>query len=872
MGEKMDVELPTWLTMDYITTALKQEESTSNILSIENMEIDMPVAKGNNYACCIYRVRVIYKVKEESSLKNISLIVKAPKDGSRLNDFMENMGIFNKEVMIYNELIPKYRSVFLNEWPDLTAKSFYSSITDVVILEDLKVKGYIMADRIKQLDFEECAVALSMLAKFHAASVKLYQTEPDLIKKMGREVIFREDLKEACEIFVIKIFDNLIDEINSKEIRELEKYINKLKKCREIIFDTLTEMIKPKEGEFNVLNHGDFWTTNMMIKYIDNKPVDIKALDLQISRYTSPAFDIIYFMAGSVQEDVRTEKYDTLLNIYLEKLNLYLKIFGCEKRLNITELKKAIEERHLFGVYVTVCVLPLLIGDPNNGELIDFKELDIDDMLNNKMFMSGYFSNPKYINMISKRFEEFDNKGWFLSSLSFDHKARVCSGGGGGGGGGGGSSSNGTALRIRNRFESGDRGEKMDVELPTWLTMDYITTALKQEESTSNILSIENMEIDMPVAKGNNYACCIYRVKVIYKVKEESSLKNISLIVKAPKDGLKLNDFMENMGIFNKEVMIYNELIPKYRSVFLNEWPDLTAKSFYSSIKDVVILEDLKVKGYVMADRIKQLDFEECSVALSMLAKFHAASVKLYQTEPDLIKKMGREALFREDLKETFELYVITIFENLIGEIKHKEIQVLQKYINKLKKFREIIFDTLTEMIKPKEDEFNVLNHGDFWTTNMMFKYIDNIPVDIKALDLQISRYTSPAFDIIYFMAGSVQEDVRTEKYDTLLNIYLEKLNLYLKLFGCEKRLNITELKKAIEERQLFGVYVTVCVLPVLIGDPNNGEFIDFKEVDIDDMLNNKMFMSGYFSNPKYINMISKRFEEFDNKGWFLSS
>lgn len=42
---------------------------------------------------------------------------------------------------------------------------------------------------------------------------------------------------------------------------------------------------------------------------------------------------------------------------------------------------------------------------------------------------------------------------------------------------------------------------------------------------------------------------------------------------------------------------------------------------------DVLVLSDLKVDGYVMADRFERLDLEHARLTLSKLAKFHAAGV-----------------------------------------------------------------------------------------------------------------------------------------------------------------------------------------------------------------------------------------------------
>ncbi|XP_075210314.1 uncharacterized protein LOC142317642 [Lycorma delicatula] len=336
----------------------------------------------------------------------------------------------------------------------------------------------------------------------------------------------------------------------------------------------------------------------------------------------------------------------------------------------------------------------------------------------------------------------------------------------------------------------------MSVEIPTWLTKDYIKTALQHDENTKNILSIENMEIDNPVASGNNGTCLIYRVKAEYKVKYDKNVYNISLIFKVPtKSGL--HEFVSNSGLYKKENMIYHELIPKYNLILGDKFPKISPKAYYSTEEDIVILEDLKIRGYIMPDRVKQLGFEESKVALSCLAIFHAASVKLYETKPELIKKCGVESLFREDVKEFFSGMTKGLIHKAANECEKRP--DLKKYVEGLRKVGDCLFDIHIELFKPKESELNVLNHGDFWMGNMMFKYIDNKPIEFIPIDLQICRYANPVLDIIYFLYGSVREEVRIEKYDDLLNIYLNKLNNYLEIFESKKKLNKYEFKKALD-------------------------------------------------------------------------
>lgn len=48
------------------------------------------------------------------------------------------------------------------------------------------------------------------------------------------------------------------------------------------------------------------------------------------------------------------------------------------------------------------------------------------------------------------------------------------------------------------------------------------------------------------------------------------------------------------------------------------------------------------------------------------------------------------------------------------------------RYQNKVKKFAEVVYDRGLAALQRNDDEFNVINHGDSWTNNMMYRYDEN--------------------------------------------------------------------------------------------------------------------------------------------------
>lgn len=400
----------------------------------------------------------------------------------------------------------------------------------------------------------------------------------------------------------------------------------------------------------------------------------------------------------------------------------------------------------------------------------------------------------------------------------------------------------------------------MDLEIPSWLNNNFLKTALEDGDNSKDI-DIVSFEVNRAVPKGNNYMCNLFRVKVDHRIKNSDELIKKSIIVKSPIHG-GLSSYLFNFGIVQKEVMVYKEFLPKLCKLLNDENEYLTPKSYPSIEENVIVMDDLNTDGFKMANRLEQLDFSHTAITLKHLAKYHAASVKLHNEDPEFVERIGEELLFRKDSDE-INKYILGSGPFKMMGIELSTWPEAKDYLELMNGYIDVAFDKLIDCFERKDNEFNVLCHGDFWMANFLFKYDDNgKPIKVKFVDLQITRYASPALDLIYLFYGSVQEEVRTTRYEELIRKYVNDLNEELEKFNCKKRVAPEEIFKAIEARKFYMIYANITLLPTVIQDTKDVmEIKEMSENDLNDLANNPF--RKYLQTEKYKKLLLKRMKEY---------
>ncbi|XP_011144503.2 uncharacterized protein LOC105186165 isoform X1 [Harpegnathos saltator] len=407
---------------------------------------------------------------------------------------------------------------------------------------------------------------------------------------------------------------------------------------------------------------------------------------------------------------------------------------------------------------------------------------------------------------------------------------------------------------------------EMPVETPEWLNVCFVQKALRKSEE-DNSINVIDIFTKPATKKGDNYTSDMIRAMVEYTQDEAGRkvTKKKSIIIKISpiNDGIR-KDLILSSPLFNTEMSMMSNTLLKMNQL-LKFKHLLSAKCLYIQKEDIplLVLEDLAPLGFRMADREAGLDLAHSILALQGLAKFHATSVAVCEKEPSQ-KQLYAGGMFNPDHPHTFRDFFNVSVESLGKEIETWP-EIDQKYAKKMINIASKMYDIGMKVSRPREGDFCVINHGDFWVNNMLFKYNDaGKPISHICVDFQLAVYTSPAIDLLYFLSTSPSVETIENNKDVLLDEYLKTLSCTMKEIGCKTQPpTIEKLKDSLKERAAYGMIASFTVLPIVVCDKDNIR-------DLDEILGGGD--DGGYENPSikgalFRKIISKRIPMYDEMG-----
>ncbi|KAI5640277.1 ecdysteroid kinase domain-containing protein [Phthorimaea operculella] len=280
---------------------------------------------GDNYMANVKRV-----VAEKNG-KTFKIIAKIAARSEQLRSAMNTRSLFMNEVIMYNEVLPKFteleKGAGIPEEERLRYAACYGTRTEeldeLILLEDLKESDYTMLDRFKSLTDGEIKLVLKSFAKLHGLSFALRHHEPETFDNYKSKLLIQSKLLEAAP----EQFRKFHEMAEARCISALEN--PKQKKGMKGTLSKFIDLDKKNwawdfNSRYSVIQQGDAWTNNIMFQLEDEKAVSCCMIDYQASRINSPVADLMYTILNCTDYKTRKLHFMDWIDYYHLELTRYL--------------------------------------------------------------------------------------------------------------------------------------------------------------------------------------------------------------------------------------------------------------------------------------------------------------------------------------------------------------------------------------------------------------------------------------------------------------------------------------------------------------------------------------------------------------------
>ncbi|XP_033232393.1 uncharacterized protein [Drosophila pseudoobscura] len=817
--------VPNWLNeTQFVNILAASVPHFSKILSFRARPAMSP---GENYATLMLRISIDVELDDKST-KHKSFMMKVPHNTPQMEQMLAMANFFKLENMAYIDILPKLEELYRVKGMEVALAprahrldpSQEPKLAYTVLMNDLGQDGFKNLNRLECLNLEQTKFVLRKMAQYHAATammIQVYGPYPDTLMNgifgANKDAIkaFMDGMLGA---FQITFMEHL------KDLKDGEKYRDKLTKT---FSQFVTEFVKLSEydpSEFNVLSHGDCWTNNLLFKLDPNGEIeDMVFVDFQNPKYGSPVQDLFYFIITSVHIDYKLAYFDFFVKHYHDQLTKHLDLLGFTGRQpSLRELHMQFYKYGEWALYSSITVLPVVLLDPTEGATFENFMGGTEAAAN---FKNLLYSNPRYRSYIEQILPWLDNRGL----LDVDQP-------------------------IQNEDPLPLQPKSSNVILD-WLTVDDFSDIIAATDPEFE--SIVSGCSELATKPGDNYASKLLKVDINVQLKDKSA-KSYSYILKtqvAASDMINLADF----NLFPKEIMVYDKYVPGFEALYRDAGLAVTfsPKSYrlskpVTADTEYLILENLQARGFKMCDRMKGMDLEHSKCALKKLAQWHAASLQ-YKDLNGPYPALCHKGIFTEKTAE--------ILKPMFAQNRDKFLDVVAKFDGAdeyMHKLPSILDAHVAEVIKDSkfnEKEFNVLNHGDAWVNNIMFKYnADGQVEETYLLDHQVSQYGNPAQDLYYFIMSSTQLDIKVDQFDYLIRWYHQNLVEHAKLLKYSGFVpTLKELHFILIQHPIFAVGTVVSTLSICL---NKADDNFTPEAIFGDNPESDVLRSELMSNERY--------------------
>ncbi|XP_055538993.1 uncharacterized protein LOC129726394 [Wyeomyia smithii] len=318
----------------------------------------------------------------------------------------------------------------------------------------------------------------------------------------------------------------------------------------------------------------------------------------------------------------------------------------------------------------------------------------------------------------------------------------------------------------------------------------------------------------------------------IYQAIVTEGDREVALFCKIPPLDPARREQFNSMGLFEREMKLYSTVLPAMLE-FQREKGVAEEDGFFSVAKcystyldmptenALVLMENLRTRNLRTWNKLMPIDYDHARLLMISLGRFHGVSLALKDQRPELFEQFKLPDVMLSAVKENPQMVAMfeAALDNATSLLDTQEIEARTK-MDKLKKNYMSVVESCLD--GTQAEPYTVLNHGDCWVNNILYGYKGDSPNELVLIDWQLSRYVSPALDVLYFLFCCSDQPFREKHFSEMLRIYHTSLTILLERLGCDatQLFPFTALEEQLARFGKFIVIMGAFDIPILCTDP----------------------------------------------------
>lgn len=273
--------------------------------------------------------------------------------------------------------------------------------------------------------------------------------------------------------------------------------------------------------------------------------------------------------------------------------------------------------------------------------------------------------------------------------------------------------------------------KKMEIPTAKLSTINFTPFMKEAVDKVAQSNGFQNyiVNIDHGSGVGDGFVGLVFKVTI----HENESEKKLNVILKSPPDNLARRNDFGAIGLFKREIYMYNEVLPAFvafqeekgikKSQGFFEFP-LCYYAEYNEEKDdaVIIMEDLRESGYKMWDKFVPHNVEHTKLLFASLGRLHAISFAMKAQKPQVFEKYKALTDFMTEkfTDESFAGMMNGSVDRAASTIDESDVRRRNRVLRMKENFRQLMVETVSG---PNAEPYAVVTHGDCWSNNFMYHY-----------------------------------------------------------------------------------------------------------------------------------------------------